>query len=100
MFLLRLNARAVADDPEWTAFDFLIDASDIFAKNAQADELHASKEQYGNHNRRKTRAGRKANFGKLLGKNFLRLCEGRAQKGKRRNPQAKMRRQPERHGGE
>ena len=33
---LNHQSGAVADDPERTAFDFLVDASDVFAKDAEA----------------------------------------------------------------
>src|ERR1700722_9824386 len=41
----RLQPRAVLDDPRRTAFDLIVNAPEIFAQNAEADQLDAAKKQ-------------------------------------------------------
>ena len=35
-----------ANNVQWAALDFIVNAADVFAQNAQADQLHAAQEQH------------------------------------------------------
>ena len=58
-----VQPRAVLNHPVRTPLHLVVNARDVFAKDAEADQLHAAQKQNGNHQRRNAvRAGGKPNF--------------------------------------
>ena len=74
------------DDERWTRTDLVVDASDVLAKDAQADQLHPAEEQH------RDDEGRPAVDGEPVDQLQENDCEG-DQEGRDRHGRAERRRQ-------
>ena len=49
---LRRYAHTLGDQPGWTSFHFIINTTEVFAQDADTDQLHPAEKKNGDHNRR------------------------------------------------